>query len=88
MCVGDGDLQMEFKAALATSDAFITCLQLFNTSPGAPINTFPTANYGACGLDGSLCVSKCNQANYTIDVLDAGGNLASTFYSELRNFNT
>ncbi|WP_211234405.1 PKD domain-containing protein [Algoriphagus terrigena] len=88
LCVNEGDLDMEFKVDLATSDAFVTCLQLFNSSPGAPHNAVPSTDFGYCGLDNSLCVSKCNPSNYTIPVYDASGNLAGTFYSELQDLNT
>lgn len=88
MCVGDGDLDMEFNVQLATSDAFITCLQLFDTSPGSPDNSVPPTDFTNCGLDGNLCVIKCVPANYTINAYDANGNFAGTFYSELQDLNT
>lgn len=85
ICVNDGDLGMEFKVQLATSDAFITCLQLFNSSPGFPDNSLPVTDYWACGL---LCVNKCKPSNYSIPAYDQNGDLAGTFYSELQDLNT
>ena len=88
ICVGDSDLEMEFKVQLATSDAFVTCLQLFNNSPGSPDNSLPPTNYLACGLDDTLCRNKCNPDNYELKAYDSNGNFAGTFYSELQDLNT
>lgn len=87
-CVDGGNLDIEFNVQLGTSDAFITCLQLFNSTPGSPDNSLPLTNFNNCGLDGSLCISKCNPANYTIPAYDANGVFAGTFTSALQDLNT
>lgn len=88
MCVDEPELELEFRATLSTSDAFVTCLQLFETSPGAPNNSIPPTDFLACGMDENLCRDKCNPDNYEVEVKDINGNVIGTFYSELQNLTT
>lgn len=86
ICI-DEDLEFEFPVVLqAGSDAFITCMQLFENNPGPPDNTVPPTNYD-CGFDGSLCAAKCDPDNYEVPVFQNGVKIG-TFYSILEELNT
>ncbi|WP_268035014.1 PKD domain-containing protein [Algoriphagus sp. PAP.12] len=86
VCTGE-DLEFEFPVELQTGDdAFITCIQLFQNSPGAPDNTFPNEPQD-CSFDLSNCSRECN-LNEPVPVFDGNGKLLGTFYADLEPLDT
>ncbi|MEN2281263.1 PKD domain-containing protein [Algoriphagus sp. SE2] len=90
VCEGDGDVEMEFKVDLATTESFVTCIQLFSIFDNvpAPDNSLPDTDYMFCGLDGSLCKSKCDVRYYEAPAYDINGDFAGTVYAELKDLDT
>lgn len=90
VCEGSGDVEMEFKVDLSTSQSFVTCIQLFSIfeNPPPTDNSLPDTNYNFCGLDGSLCKSKCDVRYYEAEAYDLNGDFAGTVYAELVDLDT
>lgn len=84
ICVEDQqEVELPFCVELpSSSNAFIQCIQLYDTDPGPGDNNFATDTY-ECGLSG-YCAQRCNETFKRLDAIDpVTGNKVGEFIGEL-----
>jgi gliding motility-associated-like protein len=83
VCIDETNtIEFPFCVELPSSaNAFIQCIQLYDTNPGVGDNDFDSDVY-ECGISG-FCALRCNEAFKKLDAFDAFGNKVGEFIAEL-----
>ncbi len=84
ICI-DEPLEVDFPFCVelpSSNTAFIQCIQLFDTNPGAGDNDFAADAY-ECGLSG-YCAQRCNETFKRLDAI-VGGVKVGEFIAELED---